>query len=163
MHFESQTSCTCRFVTLRRHLDTFDSPETMSVKNASEQCVTLSELSLRNCPQVSEDVRFGQCNKRTNETPAEGWMQSKRQRLRHTRLHSEPYHSPRSSRRSTPSVTVLSLDSKENGQDDSDDIEYLYSKKAQRHRDLIDIENKLDAKVRSRSCTSHPYQMSFKY
>lgn len=138
----------------------------MSASNGSEQCVTLPELSLRNCPQVSEDVRFGQCNKRTNETAADGWMRRKRQRLRQTRLHSEPYDSPRSSRRSTPSVTVLSLDSKENGLDDSDDVEYLYSKKAQRHRDLIhndDIENKLDAKVRSRSCPSRPYQMNFKY
>jgi hypothetical protein len=147
-----------------RYLDTFENPETMSANNGSQQCVTLHELSLRNCPQVSEDVRFGQCNKRTNEAPDEGWMQSKRQRLRQTRLHSEPYHSPRSSRRSTPSVTVISLDSKENGLDDSDDIEYLYSKKPHRHRDLIrnDLENKLNAKVRSRSCTSRPYQINFK-
>jgi hypothetical protein len=154
----------CRFVTSWRHLDTFENPEIMSANNGSEQCVTLHELSLRNCPQASEGVRFGQCNKRTNEAPDEGWKQSKRQRLRQTRLYSEPYHSPRSSRRSTPFVTVISLDSKENGLDDSDDIEYLYSKKTHRHRDLIhnDLEDKLNAKVRSRSCTSRPYQMNFK-
>jgi hypothetical protein len=137
----------------------------MSANNGSEECVTLPELSLWNCPQVSEDVRFGQCNKRTKETPADGWMRSKRQRLRQTRLHPESYDSSPLSIRSTPPVTVHSLDFKENGLGDSDDIVYLYSKKVHKYRDLIHncIENKLDAKVRSRSCTSHPYQTNFKY
>jgi hypothetical protein len=135
--------------------------------NSSEQCVALYELSLLNCPQVSEDIRFVQSKKRTTETPTDGWIRSKRQRgrLRHTKLRSEPYDSPRSSRRSTPSVTVLSLDSNENGINNSDGIECLPPERARRYRDLShnDIENKLDEKVRSGSYNSCSYRTSFKY
>jgi len=139
----------------------------MSSNNGSEQCVALYELSLWNCPQVSDDIGSGQPKKRTTEALADGWIRRKRLRgkLRQTKLHSEPYDSPRSSRRSTPPVTVLAQDCNENGTNDSDGIECLPFARAHRNRDLShsNIENKLDEKVRTGSCTSCSYETKLKY
>lgn len=139
----------------------------MSANNGSGQGVALSELSLWNCPQGSGDIGFGHSKKRTTETPADRCIPTKRQRerLRQPKLYSEPYDSPRSSRRSTPTITLLSLNSNENGTNDSDSIERLPLKRAQRYKDSShnDLENRLDEKVRSTSCTSRSYRTHFKY
>ncbi|KAN0119551.1 hypothetical protein V8E51_001759 [Hyaloscypha variabilis] len=99
---------------------------------------------------ISDDIGSGQPKKRTTEALADGWIRRKRLRgkLRQTKLHSEPYDSPRSSRRSTPPVTVLAQDCNENGTNDSDGIECLPFARAHRNRDLShsNIENKLDEK-----------------
>jgi hypothetical protein len=137
----------------------------MTSDNDLERCVTLHELSLRNCPQGFEHVGFGQIKKRATESHSDKWIRSKRQkgRLRQTRLHSEPFDSLPSSRQSTPSATVVSLDLKENVPENLDNVDLASTNTVHKHRDLmqIDIENKPREKVRSRSNISRPRQMNF--
>jgi hypothetical protein len=137
----------------------------MTSNNGLERCVTLHELSLRNCPQGFEHVGFGQIKKRATEPHSDQWIRSKRQkgRLQQTRLHSEPLDSPRSSRRSTLSATALSPDLKENVPENFDDVDLASANTVRRYRDSVqnDIENKLHEKVRSRSNISRPCQTNF--